>query len=137
MPIPKLMSAIVKETVTAPTRGEKLAILRKYDSPAFRFYLRLAIDPQIAWELPPGAPPFKKCEEVDNESVLYREARRMYVFLKGGNANLKAAKREGLFISLLEAMRPEEADFFINVVKDKKLPEGLTPDLIVEAYPGI
>jgi hypothetical protein len=69
--------------------------------------------------------------------MLYTEARRLYLFLKGGNPNLTPFRREMLFINLLETVHPNDAKLLLTV-KEKKLPyKGLTLNLIKEAYPGL
>jgi hypothetical protein len=68
--------------------------------------------------------------------MLYGEARKMPIFLEG-SSNINPLKREKMFIDLLESITPEDAKLLVSI-KDKKLPfEGLTPETIKKAYPGI
>lgn len=132
------MSSIVNEAARADDLETKVMILRKYDHPALRTYLKMALDKQLRWALPEGAPPFKSPEKpIDLEHVLYNELRRMYIFLEGGNPNLKQSKRELLFVTFLESLHPDEAAFFVNVVKDRKLPDGLNEEVIRLAFPNL
>jgi hypothetical protein len=100
--------------------------------------LKYTFDSNIRFDLPEGAPPYKENEDLDDDfSGLYGEQRRLYLFLEGGNPDLKPVKRESIFIEVLESIHPKEAKVLI-AVKDKKLPyKGLTKKLVEEAFPGL
>lgn len=130
----KQVSQIFKEVVETQDRPGKIRVLRQNDHPAVRGYLKMVFDKNLKWELPPGAPPYKECKEVDVDHVLYHEFRRLYIFLKGGNPNLKANTREVHFVALLESLSPGDAKFLVDVVKDHKIPQGIDEGLLKEAY---
>ena len=117
------------------TPKEKIEALQRMANPAVLTLLRLAIDPEIIWELPEGTPPYKT-SQMDEPAILYGEVRRMYLFLKGGHPTLKQNRREQLFVEILEAVHPADAKL-LCLLKDKKLPEGLTPAIIKKAFPNI
>jgi hypothetical protein len=118
-------------------KEEKIQYLRNNYNPVLGNILKYTFDNQFIWDLPPGDPPYKPCEYPDSHGMLYTEARKLYLFLRGGNPNLTPFKRETLFINLLETVHPEDAKLLLSV-KDKKLPyKGLTLNLIKEAYPGL
>lgn len=118
-------------------KEEKIEYLRNNYNPVLGNILKYTFEKQHVWELPPGDPPYKPCEFPDSHGMLYTEARKLYLFLRGGNPNLTPFKREMLFINLLETVHPEDAKLLLSV-KDKKLPyKGLTLNLIKEAYPGL
>jgi hypothetical protein len=99
--------------------------------------LRYTFDPTIEWLIPEGEPPYKKNTEKYNEDAFYREIRRLYLFIKGGNDNLKAMRREVLFIDMLEALPEDDAQLLI-AMKDRKLPyKNITPKLVLKAFPGL
>jgi hypothetical protein len=128
------ISTIVNEAAKAPTIEQKVMILRKHDHPALRTYLKMALDKNLKWALPPGTDvPYTPCDQLDVEWVLYGELRRMYIFLPGGNPNLTDANRQRLFITLLESMLPADAEFLINVV-NHKLPDGLDKKVVMAAF---
>ena len=131
-----MMFQILEEVTNAPTTADKVATLRKHDSKQLRGYLKIAFDKNLKLALPEGTPPFKPCEEVDVDHVLYHEFRRMYIFVPEGNPNLTDKRRQELFTELLESMHPKEAEFLCDVVKDKKLPEGITEQVVKQAYPN-
>jgi hypothetical protein len=61
----------------------------------------------------------------------------MYLFIEGGNDNLKPVRREYLFVQLLENVNKEDARLLISV-KDKTIPyKGITKKLVEELYPGL
>ena len=63
--------------------------------------------------------------------------RKLYLFVEGGNPNLKPNRREYLFIELLESIHPKEAELLLQV-KDKKLKcNGLTYNLVKETFPKL
>ena len=115
---------------------DKINFLRTNGSPALHQILKYAFDPSIVWDLPKGAPPYTPCIYPAQEMRLFAEARRLYLFLKGGNPNLSKLKREALYIELLESIHPEDAKLLVDV-KDKKIPyKGITAKLVKEAFPG-
>lgn len=75
--------------------------------------------PNYKMLLPEGEPPFKPAEQPlgMTDTNLFVEAKRFYVFLR---EDVKAIKRETLFVGLLEGIHPEEAKIVI-AVKDQKL----------------
>lgn len=132
------ISHVIRNAAAAQDFNNKIAILRKNDHPAIRTYLKMALDKQLKWALPEGAPPYKSLENpIDLEHVLYNELRRIYIFIKGGYPNLKDPKRQQLFQTFLESLHPDDAKFFVDVVKDRKLPEGLSEEIIRYAYPNL
>ena len=51
--------------------------------------------------------------------MLSQEARRLYLFTKGGDNTITQNKRETLFIQMLEGLSAEEAKFLITVVNKR------------------
>jgi hypothetical protein len=75
--------------------------------------------PDYKMKLPEGEPPFKPADQPMGmcDTNLFVEAKRFYVFMR---EDVKAIKRESLFVGLLEGIHPEEAKIVI-AVKDQKL----------------
>lgn len=131
----KSMSEILKE-VSEAKKEKKVELLRYYDSQPLRALLAHALDPNIVWRLPEGAPPYKPNEALDQHNRLYQEARKFYIFCDP-NLSLPSVKREALFIELLESVDPEDAKLLI-AAKDKKVPyKGITLKLVQEAFPNL
>lgn len=128
---------VLQQTSEQSGTAAKVEFLHKHDSNALRMILKYALDPNIKWDLPDTDPPYKPCDYPGIETRLIAEARRLYLFLEGGNPNLKKIKRESLYIELLESIHPEDAKL-LNAVKNKKIPyKGVNVKLINEAFPGL
>lgn len=111
--------------------------MRANDSSALRTVLKFCYDPRIEWLLPLGPAPYKESDFVDAQGMLYGEARKLYLFVKGGNDNLTKLKREQIFINLLESIDKEDAKLLVSV-KDKKLPYKLiTKKFVEKVFPGL
>jgi hypothetical protein len=116
---------------------DKVRWLRANDSQALRMILVGAFDPSIKWLLPDGEPPYKPNDLVDQQHRLYTESRKLYLFIEGGNPDLKQLRREVLFIQLLECLDPADAKLLL-AVKDKRMPySGVTKDTVNLAFPGL
>lgn len=133
----KSLSSILKQCSEGKTANDKAALLQQNASDPLLTILKYAFDPNIKFILPEGAPPFKPCEFLDQEGRLYAELRRLYLFIEGGNPSLTKAKREYLFIQLLESIDKQDAEM-LCAVKDKKLPyKGMTAAVVKKAFPGL
>lgn len=128
---------VLEQASKIKSTQEKIDFLRTNNSPALQTILKYTFDPSIVWDLPDGAPPYTPCPYPAQEMRLMAEARRLYLFIKGGNPNLNKIKREALYIELLESIHPEDAKLLI-AVKDKKTPyKGITLKLVKEAFPDL
>lgn len=133
----KSISWILDFTSKLPNDEEKVKCLQANDNTAIRTILKFAYDPNIQWALPEGEPPYKPCEYPHQENMLYQEIRRLYLFLVGGNNNLKQLKRESMFIEILQSVDPDDAKLLLSI-KEKKLPyKGLNSKIVLKAYPGL
>jgi len=128
------IAEILEKSQEFKTRKEKVAWLQANDTPALRTVIKYAWDDNIKFLLPKGSVPYTPMLTNEGQGMLYHEARKLYLFVEGGNPNLKQLRREQLFIQLLESIDPKDADLIVNV-KDKKLPyKGLDRNLIKEAF---
>jgi hypothetical protein len=77
-------------------------------------------------------------ELIRGRTSLRREYQNLYHFVKGGNSGLNNIRREMMFINLLRALHPMEAELLI-LVKDKNLQSKykITQEVVSEAYPDI
>jgi Family of unknown function (DUF6433) len=121
-----------------PKIEDKVNYLRQYDCLPLRVVLQYALDYRVEWLLPIGTPPYKPTEHLDQEGNLYRNIRKVNLFVKGGDhPDLHPIKRETLFIQFLEGLAPKDAEL-ICAVKDKKIPyKGYTIKLVNTAFPGL
>ena len=133
----KSIAWILEFTAKLPNEQEQIRCLQANDNNAIRTVLKFCFDPNINWLLPEGTPPYKASEFPNLENMLYSEARRLYLFVEGGNPNLKPLKRESMFVDLLQCITPDDAKLLCSI-KEKTLPfKGLKPTTIQKAYPGL
>jgi hypothetical protein len=131
------VAEILKKASEITDENQRIDWLRQNNSVALESMLRGAYDPKIVWLLPEGAPPYKVNGLVDQQNRLYTEARKLYLFIEGGNPNLKQLRREALFIELLETLDPEDAKLLL-AVKEKHIPyPGVTKEVVAKAFPNI
>lgn len=132
------IASMLKEVSEEKSRDGKIVALRNFDSPSMRLILKYTFDPKIEWLLPEGKPPYRPVhDDADVEGRLYYEARKLYLYVKGGNDNLQPKKREQLFIQTLESVDPDDAELLCSI-KDKKIPyKGITKKLVQEAFPEL
>ena len=136
--VPPLMSEIATKINNAKDKPRKLKVLKDHDSVPLRQVLKGAFDPSIEWLLPKGDVPYRKNEAPigTDHTLLSQEAKRLYLFTKGGDNTISNTKRETLFIQMLEGLSADEADFLITVVNKKvnNKYKGFTANLVKEAF---
>lgn len=130
------VAAFLKRVGQLKKKEEKIAALRHNDSFVLRTVLQGAFDPRIEWILPPGEVPYTPNKLVDQENVFIRDARLLKHFVKGGTPGLNRMKMEMMFIELLEAVCPADAEMLV-ALKDKKMFKGITEDLVRETFPDL
>lgn len=131
------LSEILKNASELEKKQDRIDYLMRNNSPALQALLKYAYDDKVKFLLPEGEPPYKPNELPDQEGILYSELRRLYLFIEGGNDNLKPVRREYLFVQLLETVNKEDAKLLI-AVKDKKIPyKGITKKFVQELFPGL
>ena len=136
--VKKSISEILHEIGEHTSFHDRVKAMRSYRSnEPLRTVLKYAFDPRIKFNLPEGAPPYRENDFPDQEGILYFEARKMYLFVEGGNPNLKPLKREELFIRLLETVDKDDAKILIGM-KDKDIPvKNITQKLTERAFPDL
>lgn len=131
------ISEILKRASEITDDASRVTWLQQNASTTLQTVLRGAFDPTIKWQLPEGDPPYKPCDLVDQHHRLFTETRKLYLFIEGGNPDLKQTRREHLFIELLEAVDPEDAKLLL-AIKEKRLPyPGVTKSIVDQAFPGL
>jgi len=136
--VPPLFSEIATKINNAKDKPKKLKVLKEHDSVPLRQVLKGAFDPNIEWLLPDGDVPFTANDApVGTEhTLLQQEAKRLYLFTKGGDNSLSSTKRQTLFIQMLEGLCAEEAEFLVAVVNKKvnNKYKGFTANLVKDAF---
>ena len=137
--VPPLMSEIATKINNAKDKPRKLKVLQDNDSVPLRQVLKGAFDPNIEWLLPKGTdvPYTVNDAPIGTEhTLLSQEAKRLYLFTKGGDNTLTQNKRETLFIQMLEGLHESEAKLLV-AAKDKRLHQvykGLSQQVVKEAF---
>lgn len=128
---------ILRQAGDEKTVGKKVEILRKYDSVPLRTILRYAYDPEVEFLLPDSEPPYTPSESPEGHGMLYSEARRLRIFVKGGGYdNLDQFRREVLFVGILEAIHPNDAQVLIEMLVNRKF-KGITVKTVDKAFPDL
>jgi hypothetical protein len=104
---------ILEEAAKAPSRVEKQQVLQDNNCLALRDIIKGAYDDSIQFSLlPKGEPPFTPAEEPT--ASLMDKSKTLRYFVKGGpGEKLPAAKREAMFIELLESIHPKELKHYM------------------------
>ena len=136
--VPPLMSEIAMKINNAKDKPRKLKVLRDHDSVSLRQVLKGAFHPDIKWAIPKGEVPYTVNDAPigTEHTVLSQEAKRLYLFVEGGDNTIKQSKKELLFVQMLEGLCAEEAEFLVTVV-NKKINtkyKGFTANLVKEAF---
>ena len=136
--IPPLMSEIATKINNAKDKPRKLKVLKDHDSVPLRQVLKGAFHPDIKWLLPKGDVPYTPNDAPlgTDHTILSQEAKRLYLFIEGGDNAISQNKRETTFVQMLEGLSAEEADFLIAVVNKKvnNKYKGFTANLVKEAF---
>ena len=130
------LGQIVENASKIADVNERVAYLQQHQSQPLKELLRLGLSRNVEWDLPEGAPPYKVQQFLDQEGMLYHEARRLYLFIKGERSDLTKLKKEMLYIGLLESIHPQDAQLLIDI-KDKKLPKTISKKIVDAVFPGL
>lgn len=118
-------------------KSERVTALQQNDTEAMRTVLQYCFHDGIKWLLPEGEVPYTPNQNEDQRNMFFSQVRTLYLYVEGGNPNLKQLRREQLFIALLESIDPEDAKLVVSI-KDKKLPyKGIKKEMVQEAFPGL
>ena len=137
--IPPLMSEIATKVNNAKDKPRKLKVLKDNDTAPLRQVLKAAFDPNIEFVLPKGNDVPYTVNDAPigtDHTLLSQEAKRLYLFTKGGDNTLSQNKRETTFVQMLEGLSAEEAEFLVAVVNKKvnNKYKGFTANLVKEAF---
>ena len=146
--------------------AKKVQVLKQYEHDSLKMVFIWNFDDSVISMLPPGEVPYGDLKEAnvykgtlsDNiakeaaggesatgqdldgrgRTSIRREYQNLYHYVKGGNDSLTTARREMMFINLLQGLHPKEAEVLI-LTKDKNLGDKykITFDQVKEAYPDI
>tara|TARA_R110000868_G_scaffold165911_1_gene399563 strand:- start:1603 stop:2013 length:411 start_codon:yes stop_codon:yes gene_type:complete len=131
------ISEILKKADEIDESAARIEFIRKERSTALETVLQYCYHPSVKWLLPKGPAPFKPSEYPDAHGMLYSEARKLYLFIEGGNNNLTKTKREQIFINMLESIDKDDAALLVSI-KDGVMPyRRITKKFVEKAFPGL
>ena len=134
------IAEILQKAHNAKTKSQKVKILQENNSQALRSLFIWNYDDSVLSALPDGDVPYSPTPAPmgTEHTLLEKEARKFYYFIKGGADNLPSMKKENMFIQMLEGLHEEEAKV-LCLVKDKQLGKRyrITKAVVQEAFPTI
>tara|TARA_B100000780_G_C21062377_1_gene427089 strand:- start:387 stop:806 length:420 start_codon:yes stop_codon:yes gene_type:complete len=133
----KLVHEVISEARQAKSNPEKVKILHRNNTAALRDILRGTYDKLVVWNVPKGEPPHQPSDGYNDASNLLRQNRQFKYFVSGLEGDkLPKAKREMLFIKLLESIHPSDAKLVIQMT-NKKAITGVPKSVVQEAFPKL
>jgi len=142
--MPLTIGEILQKVKVAGSKLDRIKILKDNDSKQLRDFLRLAFDPSVKLDISenvlytPNPKPIGFGDTTLKTQLTKTNSRPggFYMFFHKNTPRLRQAKREILFIQLLEGLDKQEAAFLVEA-KNKKLDVGLTRKVIDEVFPGL
>ncbi len=137
----KLYSEIFEEFEKATTKQERIAILRREGDERFRFFLQLAFNPAIEFDivLPHMYRPAKEPAGL-NYAYLDTEMPKMYRFIKNHPMRPReftADKTTQIILVMLESLHRDESALILKIFKKEFKVKNLTHNLVKEAFPDL
>ena len=137
----KLYSEIFEEFEKAPTKQDRINLLRREGDERFRFFLQLAFNPAIEFDivLPHMYRPAKEPAGL-NFAYLDTEMPKMYRFIKNHPMRppeFTADKTTHIILVILESLHRDESALFLKILKKEFKVKNLTHNLVKEAFPDL
>lgn len=134
-----LYSEIFDEFNEATNKAERIAVLRKYDHPRFREFLKYALDTNVKFDV--EIPKYRPAVEPAglNFTYLSSEVTKFYRFIAGHQSRpsgLTPLKQKQLLVVILESLHKDEAEILVKLIKGDIGVKYLTLNLVKEAFPG-
>lgn len=128
------LSYIVNTAAKMKDEQEQVEWLKKHNSVPLRNILALMYNKEHKFNIPNKTkPPYTPSGFPESTGALYREARKLRYFVVGyGGENLPQARREALFIQMLESVDKDDALLLVSMLLQKPI-KGLAAKTIVEA----
>lgn len=136
----KLYSEILEDFEKAPTKQDKIDVLRKNDHHFLREFFIIAMHPGIQIDV--NIPEYKPSTDPAglNHTYLDQEMRKMYLYMVGHPkrpAGLTPEKATKQLLVTLSALHKDEAALLVKMLQKNLGVKFLTPKLVQEALPGI
>ena len=132
---------VFEEFTKAPSKNDKIDVLRRNKSMALITVLQGSFDPRIEFAVD-KVPMYKPSDSPPGlgYSSLALELNRLYLFIKNHPrtpAGFSEKRREQILVQMLEVLEKKEAEVFMNMLLKKQKVPGLTSKIVEEAFPGI
>jgi hypothetical protein len=134
------IAEIIDKAGKRRTKPEKVGVLQEHSSPALKDFFTYLCDPRITFLIPSSRPPFKRREKsMDLQSEFIRDInkKKLNYFISIDNVpvhNIKQAKREQMFLQMLEAIDPDDAELLLQLI-NKELPKGISLPVVKDYIP--
>lgn len=129
---------IVEEAEKKPTIKERVEYLKQFrDRKGLKALLQISYDKNIKVLLPDSDPPYTESEmpEGMTDSRIDHEVRRFWVFLEHGPyKDMRQAKREDIFLNILQSLHKKEAKIFLKAFQHKFRIKGIRAEHINEIF---
>lgn len=117
--------------------ADKVKVLQENNSVPLQSILKYTYDPSVEFLVPDSEPPYQPSESQEGHGMLYSEARRLRIFVKGGGYdNLNQYRREVLFVEMLESVHADDAKILVKMICDRKF-KGITEKTVKAAFPEL
>lgn len=137
----KNLYEVFDEFEKAPTKQDKINVLRSNSSYALREVLRGTYNPNIEFTIT-NVPYYKPSDAPPGlgYSSIHQELSRAYIFEKNNpkvSSNLSDKRKEQILIQILECLEEREAQIYMNMLLKKQRVKGLTSNMVKEAFPDL
>ena len=131
----------VLEQLEGKSQEEVVKILRTNDTRSLRLILYIAFSKEVESNLPDVRPEGIKLQETPEGlsiNSLYQQSRKIRIFIKNsGYDHLSDAKREQLFLQILESVHSSEAELLLQILIDRKLQSSLKYEDVRLSFSGL
>lgn len=137
----KNLYEVFDEFEKAPTKQDKINVLRSNSSYALREVLRGTYNPNIEFTIT-NVPYYKPSDAPPGlgYSSIHQELSRAYIFESNNpkvSPNLSDKRKEQILIQILECLEEREAQIYMNMLLKKQRVKGLTSNMVKEAFPDL
>jgi len=134
----KFVYEVLEQFEKAKDRKAKVQVLKQNDTLALKSILAGAMDPKVEFLVPKGPVPYTASEEHNAPSNLLNKYKDFRYVVKGGiGEKVPSYKRESIFLGILESVHPRDAELVVKMINKEKPCEGMTLNIIKEAFPDI
>ena len=133
------VAEILEEAAKLENVEDRVAHLKKHNTPALQTVMYYCYHNEISWKLPETDPPYKpRGKEEDLQNVFKKDFRKVRMFVSGKDYdNIKPIKREMLFIEFIESLDPDDAKLILSI-KNKKMPcKAISKHVAKKAFPEL